>query len=99
VKERKNKRIETVEELKDMIFNNMNPRADRYKVLMRVFQALRIAINNELENLELFMEKILSPLRLNGIGIIITFHSLEHKIVARTLREMVKLLIEFESFF
>jgi len=89
VKERKKKKIETAQELKDILFNNMNPRTDKYKVLMRVFQALRITINNELQNLESFMENSFDPLKENGIGMIITFHSLERQVVVQHLKELV----------
>jgi len=90
VKERKKKKIETAQELKDILFNNMNPRTDKYKVLMRIFQALRITINAELQNLETFMENSFDPLKENGIGMIITFHSLERQIVVNHLKELKK---------
>jgi 16S rRNA (cytosine1402-N4)-methyltransferase len=56
----------------------------------RTFQALRIAANGELENLEKVLgslEKILSP---GGRAVIISFHSLEDGIVKRVFRKMAK---------
>ena len=90
VEERKKKKIETTKQLKDVLFENLNPRADKYRILMRVFQALRIAINNELMNLEELLDKIMIPLEKDGVGIIITFHSLEQKLVIEKIRELVK---------
>ena len=47
----------------------------------KTFQALRIAVNNELENLEEFIGKAVSRLRPGGRLVIISFHSLEDRIV------------------
>jgi 16S rRNA (cytosine1402-N4)-methyltransferase len=52
----------------------------------RVFQALRIAVNNELEKLENFMAQVPSLLLENGRLCVISFHSLEDRIVKQALR-------------
>ena len=52
----------------------------------RVFQALRIAVNRELEHLELFLEKVLEWLRPAGRLVIIAYHSLEDRMVKRAMR-------------
>ena len=52
----------------------------------RVFQALRVAVNREFENLERFLEQIVAYLRPAGRLAIISFHSLEDGIVKRFLR-------------
>jgi 16S rRNA (cytosine1402-N4)-methyltransferase len=52
----------------------------------RVFQALRIAVNRELENLERFLEQVPEHLRPGGRLAVISFHSLEDGIVKRFLR-------------
>ena len=52
----------------------------------RVFQALRIAVNNELELLEDFMAEVPSLLLENGRLCVISFHSLEDRIVKHALR-------------
>jgi 16S rRNA (cytosine1402-N4)-methyltransferase len=44
---------------------------------MKVFQALRIAVNQELVCLEKLMEKLNSVLKPDGVLILMTFHSLE----------------------
>jgi 16S rRNA (cytosine1402-N4)-methyltransferase len=53
----------------------------------RVFQALRIAVNNELNNLKTFLEKSPYWLKPEGKLAIISFHSLEDRIVKHSFRE------------
>lgn len=52
----------------------------------RTFQALRIAVNNELDGLGEFVETAVDLLRPDGRFVAISFHSLEDRIVKRTLR-------------
>jgi len=53
----------------------------------KVFQALRIAVNNELENLSLVLEKATNLLNQNGRILVISFHSLEDRIVKNIFKE------------
>jgi 16S rRNA (cytosine1402-N4)-methyltransferase len=53
----------------------------------RVFQALRVAVNRELENLERFLPQVEKHLRPGGKLAVISFHSLEDGIVKRFLRD------------
>ncbi len=52
----------------------------------RVFQALRVAVNRELENVERFLDQVPGHLRPGGKLAVISFHSLEDGIVKRFLR-------------
>ncbi len=53
----------------------------------RVFQALRIAVNKELESLEIFLDKIHNYMVVGARIVIISFHSLEDRIVKNTFME------------
>lgn len=53
----------------------------------KVFQALRIAVNNELENVKNVLPQALDTLRVGGRLIVISFHSLEDRIVKNYLRQ------------
>ncbi|HSO22888.1 MAG TPA: 16S rRNA (cytosine(1402)-N(4))-methyltransferase, partial [Chondromyces sp.] len=55
----------------------------------RTFQALRIAVNDELGQLERFLEPAVRALRPGGRIAVIAFHSLEDRIVKHTLRRLV----------
>ena len=52
----------------------------------RTFQAIRIAVNSEIEIIDLALNKIISRLKPNGRCVIISYHSGEDKVVKRTLR-------------
>ena len=54
----------------------------------RVFMALRIAVNHELERLETFMDHVLDCLNSKGRLCVLSFHSLEDRIVKQRIKEM-----------
>lgn len=56
----------------------------------RVFQALRIAVNHELENLEVFLPKAFDILDPGGRLVIVSFHSLEDRIVKQYFSSLAK---------
>jgi len=56
----------------------------------RVFQALRIAVNKELDNLEIFLDKIYNYMALGARIVIISFHSLEDRIVKNKFIQKAK---------
>ena len=61
---------------------------DKIHPATRTFQALRIAVNNELEILEQFITDSVDLLKINGVLAIITFHSLEDRIVKQTFQRL-----------
>ena len=85
-------RIKTSGELKGII-EEFTPERFLNKTLSRIFQALRIFVNNELDELEEFLEKAVSVLNKNGKLVIITFHSLEDRIVKNFFKEKTKTCI------
>ena len=81
-----NKPISQVEELVE-ILRRCTPPYKRNKTLARVFQSFRIAVNRELDNLSTFLEKYISCLKVGGKIIIISFHSLEDRLVKRSFKK------------
>jgi 16S rRNA (cytosine1402-N4)-methyltransferase len=86
--ERMNAPISTTFRLKDVIERAVPAHYLHGKIhpSTRTFQALRIAVNDELGALETFLTKSLLLLKRNGRLAIITFHSLEDRIVKHTFR-------------
>jgi len=80
VRQRHNKGIKTCLDLAKII-KKINKDKTKINASTRTFQALRIAVNNELSTLTEFLEKSLRVLKTGGKLIIISFHSLEDRIV------------------
>jgi len=89
---RKKKKIERTGELEEIIFHAVPSFARKGKIhpATRVFQALRIAVNHELENVSLILKEIPECVRSGGRVAIITFHSLEDKLVKEGFKDLVK---------
>lgn len=84
VKEREQKPIETTFELVDIIKASMPMKAKRDgHPARKTFQALRIEVNGELEKLERAIDNMFEALNPSGRIAIITFHSLEDRIVKK----------------
>ena len=73
-----NTNFDLIEVLRD---SGVNFRSKKIHYATQAFQALRIECNKELENLKIFLEKIYNFLNKDGILAIISFHSLEDRIV------------------
>jgi 16S rRNA (cytosine1402-N4)-methyltransferase len=80
VKARKEKEITDSSQIKSIVQKSV-PGKFLNKSLSRVFQAFRIFVNNELDELKLFLEKSVQLLNTSGRLVVITFHSLEDRIV------------------
>lgn len=68
------------------IIESLVPENFRVKTLSRIFQALRICVNNELENLKLFLGNSINLLRSGARIVILSYHSLEDRIVKDIFR-------------
>ena len=89
VKYREAKPIETTLELVDIIKKSVPEKYSRDKHPARkVFQAIRIEVNHELEILKQAILDAASMLKVDGRLCIITFHSLEDRIVKNTFKEL-----------
>jgi 16S rRNA (cytosine1402-N4)-methyltransferase len=89
VEHRKKKKIETTAELAELIFQSI-PRKlhpKRIHPATRFFQALRIAVNEELESLKEGLEAAVRLLKPEGRIVVISYHSLEDRIVKNIIRE------------
>lgn len=87
-KTRKTKEINSTKDLVDIILK-VKPRRVKDKIhpATQVFQALRIEVNHELENLEKVLPDIIDCLNPGGRLAIITFHSLEDRIVKQFFKQ------------
>jgi 16S rRNA (cytosine1402-N4)-methyltransferase len=81
--------VETTKKLADLVARAVGSRrTDKVHPATRTFQALRIAVNGELEGLGEFVETAIDLLQTNGRFVAISFHSLEDRIVKQTLRRL-----------
>lgn len=90
VKTRENKSINTTLELVDIIKQSLPKKAlqDKGHPAKRVFQAIRIEVNQEIKLLEKGIEDSIKALNKNGRLCVISFHSLEDRIVKKTFEKM-----------
>jgi 16S rRNA (cytosine1402-N4)-methyltransferase len=72
--------IKTIEQLKEVI-QDLVPEKHQHKFLAQVFQALRIEVNEELAALEEFLEQSAELLKPGGRLVIMSYHSLEDRMV------------------
>jgi len=77
---RLNRTIATVEEFKQVI-GKLIPKGKENKYLAQVFQALRIEVNQELEALQEFLEQSVDVLKSGGRLVVMSYHSLEDRLV------------------
>jgi 16S rRNA (cytosine1402-N4)-methyltransferase len=81
--------IQTTHDLADLVARAVGPdKKRRIHPATRTFQALRIAVNGELENLDRFLVHAVDHLEQAGRLAVISFHSLEDRIVKRTLLKL-----------
>ena len=87
---RQKQRLETTGQLARLIEETIGRREIKKHPATRCFQAIRIYINNEMANLAQGLGEAIKLLRPGGRLVVISFHSLEDRLVKRTLREAAR---------
>lgn len=82
---REEKPILTVKEI-DKAISGLAPFRQEHKFYAKVFQALRIAVNHEIEYLKEMLEQALEVLNRDGRLVVITYHSLEDRVVKNFMK-------------
>lgn len=92
IEERKKKPIKTTLQLVEIIKRAVSQNYEKGRIhpATRTFQALRIAVNDEIENFKKALPKVLEILEEGGRLVIISFHSLEDRIAKVFLKETTK---------
>jgi 16S rRNA (cytosine1402-N4)-methyltransferase len=85
VKKRELNKIQTTSDLNKAL-ESVLPRFAEHKYLAKVYQALRIEVNGEMKALEGFLEDTIKVLRPGGRLVVITYHSLEDRMVKNFMR-------------
>ena len=85
VEAREDREINTSFELKEVL-QRFLPKAKEHKILAQIFQAIRIEVNQELEVLKEFLQQIPGLLNEDGRLSVISYHSLEDRLVKRFIR-------------
>lgn len=90
VRRREKSEITSTTELAELIEGVVGRRRGRIHPATKTFQSLRIAVNGELESLRDALPEAISALRPGGRLVVISYHSLEDRIVKQTFREFEK---------
>ncbi|MDR3227073.1 MAG: 16S rRNA (cytosine(1402)-N(4))-methyltransferase RsmH [Prevotellaceae bacterium] len=85
VEKRNEKQIKTVDDFLEII-KPRTPKKDENKFFAKVFQALRIEVNQEIDAIEQMLVHSLKSLKNNGRLVVITYHSLEDRLVKNFMR-------------
>ena len=88
VEYRRTKQIETTKELADIIYSVIRRKFGEIDPATRTFQALRIAVNDELDELENGLEGATHCLKDGASIVVVSFHSLEDRIVKNYFKKM-----------
>jgi 16S rRNA (cytosine1402-N4)-methyltransferase len=90
VEARRGRRLATTGELADVVRRAKRARPGRIDPATRVFQALRIAVNRELDSLAEMLDRAVELLERDGRLVVISYHSLEDRMVKNRLRDLAR---------
>ena len=82
------KKLDTTQQLADLIYQRIGKKEKKHPAT-RCFQALRMYVNKEIQELENALQQITALLAIKGRLSIISFHSLEHSLVKNFMRDAV----------
>jgi 16S rRNA (cytosine1402-N4)-methyltransferase len=85
VEKRADEKIDTSFQLREVLRKYL-PKAKEHKIIAQIFQAIRIEVNEELDVLREFLEQIPNLLKDEGRLSVISYHSLEDRLVKRFIR-------------
>ena len=95
---REKKEIHSTKELADIISKAKgNQKKSKIHPATKSFQAIRIRVNNELENLEIVLESMIKKICSGGKFVIITFHSLEDRIVKHFFNSHIQKMMSLQQ--
>jgi len=80
-------KLKTADDLADVVSRSIGSRRGKIHPATRTFQALRIAVNRELDNLQIALGEIPSLLKSGGRFCVVAYHSLEDRAVKLSFRE------------
>ena len=85
VEKRQEEKIDTSFQLREALQRYL-PKAKEHKIIAQIFQAIRIEVNEELDVLKEFLEQMPNLLKEDGRLSVISYHSLEDRLVKRFIR-------------
>ncbi len=97
IEKRRIKKIETTKELVDIVFEATPRIKSKIHPATRIFQAIRIEVNHELDNIKNTLNEVLTLLSNDAIIAVVTFHSLEDRIVKNIFRNYSRGCIKMEG--
>jgi len=90
IKERKNGTISSTGQLAKIISNSVPAHLSKGHPAKKTFQALRIEVNGELEGLKKLVEDMVSVLKVGGVFCVLSFHSLEDRIIKQEFKRLAE---------
>jgi 16S rRNA (cytosine1402-N4)-methyltransferase len=90
VQRRERSEFSSTDEVAELMAGVVGPRRGGIHPATRAFQALRIAVNREIESLELALPQAIEALNPGGRLVVLSYHSLEDRVVKETFRQFEK---------